>query len=367
MAEILGRWSVEAGLLARVFWTWWSGELLALVPETVRQTLGGLRKRLVLIIDGDRATLAYEANGQCARVGALSLTAERPTQAATLLSPGTTRRDQVFAARLRLDPGSALQVPMTLPLAALSNLNQVVEFEFERFSPFKRDLVYFRHRVSGRDVENARLDVELTIVPRDLVEDLRWRAEHNGLRITAIDVAGQPLQLPLDAPAGLGRPGSHRAILIASRALLGLAGLMAIGLIVLPFLQNSAKISELTEEMREVKQAADASAALQDAIDNEIHDQSFVIDRKTGSPTVTELMASLTHTLPDDVWLTELQIEGHSLQISGFAASATAVLGLVDQSPLLADAAFRSSVTQDAQLGRERFDISAQIRQKDPP
>jgi len=50
--------------------------------------------------------------------------------------------------------------------------------------------------------------------------------------------------------------------------------------------------------------------------------------------------------------------------VAGFAASATAVLGLIDQSPILSNATFRSSVTQDAQLNRERFDISAQLRAK---
>ena len=112
------------------------------------------------------------------------------------------------------------------------------------------------------------------------------------------------------------------------------------------------------------RQEADASAKLQTAIDGETHDQSFVVDRKKSRLTVTELLASLTHILPDDVWLTELQIDGDSVLVAGFAASATAVLGLIDQSPILSNATFRSSVTQDAQLNRERFDISAQLRAK---
>jgi hypothetical protein len=34
---------------------------------------------------------------------------------------------------------------------------------------------------------------------------------------------------------------------------------------------------------------------------------------------------------------------------------------------MLANAAFRSSVTQEAQLSRERFDITAQVRRKTQP
>ena len=363
-ADFWNRWRHEGVVLARSFWRWWSGELVALVPEALRRKLAALRKRLVLMIEGDTAALAYEVAGNCEIIGPVDLSAEDPTQAAALLGPRKARVGHAVAARLRLDPAAALHIPMSLPLAALGNLGQVVEFEFERFSPFKRDAVYFRYRVVTRDTEEARLDVELTIVPRDVVDDLRWRAEQNGLRITGIDVAGEPLPLPTGAANGTRPPVAQRLVPIAVRVASGLAVLAAIGVIVVPFIQNSTEISELTDEVARARQEADASAKLQGAIDGEIHDQSFVIDRKKSRLTVTELLASLTHILPDDVWLTELQIDGDSVQISGFAASATAVLGLIDQSPILSNATFRSSVTQDAQLNRERFDISAQLRAK---
>jgi general secretion pathway protein L len=367
MADRLGRWHAEAVLLARAFWQWWRRELVALVPPALRRALAGWRKRPVLVIDDAAAALGYEAGGRCEIVGPIDLAAEQPEQVSTLLSLKNFRPGQPVAARMRLDPALALRLPMSLPMAALSNLSQVIEFEFERFSPFKRDAVYFRHRIAARDVENARLDVELTVLRRDVVDDLLWRAGRNGLRILGIDIAGQPLPLPSNAASGDHQTRRQRLAPAATRIVLGLAVLMAVGLVAVPYLQNSAVISDLTDQVAQARRQADASGKLQGAIDGEIHDQSFVIDRKKGSPTVTELIASLTHILPDDVWLTELEIDGNGVQLSGYAQSATAVLGLLDQSPLLANAAFRSSVTQDAQLSRERFDISAQIRRKAKP
>jgi general secretion pathway protein L len=366
MADLITRWRIEGALLARAFWKWWSAELVALVPRRVRKTLAGWRKRLVLIIDGDTATLAYEIGGQCDAIGELDLAAEEPMQVSALLTPNMLAQGAV-AARLRLDAAMALRVPMTLPLAAQANLGQVVEFEFERFSPFKRNEVYFRYQIAGRDAENARLDIDLTIVPRDTADDLWRRAERNGLHITGVDIEGQPLPLPTGRAGGADKSRAQRQVVVATRAALGLSALAMIGIVVLPLFQNNARIADLTREVAQAKQTADASLKLQDAIDSEIHDQSFVTDRKKGGPTVTELIASLTHILPDDVSLTELQINGSDLQLSGVGGSATAVLGLLDQSPTLSNAAFRSSVTQDAQLGRERFDISAQVRHKDSP
>jgi general secretion pathway protein L len=373
MVDVPAQWRTEADQLARSFWRWWSGELIALVPLAMRRALAGWSRRPVLMVDssdtplGYETTLGYETAGRCEMVGPFDLSIDEPTQASALLSPGKVRAGRLIAARLRLAPTLALHLPMTLPLAAQANLGQVVEFEFERFSPFKRDAVYFSHRITARDADGARLDVELVVVQRDTIDEFRRQAERNGLRITGIEVGAQRLPLPSEAVGDEYQPVSGRFVPLAVNILLALAGLLAIGLVVVPYFRDNATISELTAEVAQAKREADASAKVQDAIDGEIHDQSFVIDRKQSGPTVTELMASLTHILPDDVWLTELEIDGDNVQLSGFAGSATAVLGLLDQSPMLANAAFRSSVTQETQLSRERFDITAQVRRKTQP
>jgi general secretion pathway protein L len=259
MVDVLVQWRVGADQLARSFWRWWSGELVALVPAAVQRSLAGWTRRPVLIIEGPTAALGYETGGRCEVVGPLDLSIDEPAQASALLSPGKIRADRLVAAHMCLAPALALHLPMSLPLAAQSNLGQVVEFEFERFSPFKRDDVYFSHRIVARDVENARLDVELTIVRRDLIDGLRRRAERNGLRITGVDVGDQPLPLPSEATSGEHQPIGRRFTPLAARALLGLAALMAVGLVVIPYLRNNAMISELTEEVAQVKREADAS------------------------------------------------------------------------------------------------------------
>ena len=367
MVDLPATWRVEADQLARSLWRWWSGELVALVPPAIRRSLAGWSRRPALMVDGSAVILGYESGSRWEVVGPLDISLEEPAQASVLLFPGKVRTGRLIAARMRLAPNLALHLPMSLPLAAQANLRQVVEFEFERFSPFKRDAVYFSHRVAARDVSNARLDIALTLVQRDTIDELREKVERNGLRITGIDVGGQPLPLPFEAARGERLPVRQRFIQLAVRALFGFAVLMAVALVVVPYFRNSATITQLTEAVAQAKREADASAKVQDAIDGEIHDQSFVVDRKQSSPTVSALMASLTKILPDDVWLTELEIDGDAVQLSGFAGSATVVLGLLDQSPMLANAAFRSSVTQDAQLARERFDITAQIRRKTRP
>ena len=69
----------------------------------------------------------------------------------------------------------------------------------------------------------------------------------------------------------------------------------------------------------------------------------------------------LTHLLPDDTWLTELELSRTEMQVTGYAASASTVLGLLDQSRRFGNASFRSPVMQDQHINREQFNISARI------
>ncbi len=364
MADVLRNWRVELGFTARAAWAWWCGELIGLMPERARHALAGLRKRLLLIIDGDTATLAYEAGGRCETLGPVDLASGEPSRAAALLTSATGKRDGLSEIILRLDPDCALRSPMTLPSAALANLGQVIAFEFERYSPFRRDTVYFAHRVVARDVDAERLHIELTIVQRNIVEDLLARARRIGLRTVGVEVAGSALPVSLNERPGFQRPIAHRLARVAPAILIGLATLLAIAAVAIPILQAKARIASLTDQVAQVRRQADASAQLEKDIESEIQDGHFVVARRRELPTVTEMLGTLTHLLPDDSWLTELQIDGDAVQISGFATSATAMLGVLDQSPILSNAAFRSSVMQEAKLNRERFDITAQLRRR---
>jgi general secretion pathway protein L len=348
--------------LLRAAWAWWIGELASLLPATMQRAVAGLRRRLVLSIEGESARLAWEAGDRREMLGLVDLAAAEPSEIRALLSqPGQNRA--LPPVTLRLDDASALRAPMLLPIAAQANLPQVVAFEFERFTPFKRDSVYYSDRILSREPGSGRLNLELVVVQRSNVDDLVRAARRLGLLPARVEVSGS--RLPVDLRAtGDSRQPFERLVRIAVVVLAGTACALAIGAIAIPMFQAKTEAAHLTAEVAQVRRQADTAQQLRKEIDAEIENRQSIGARKTSTPTVSELLGSLTHLLPDDAWLTELQVSGGTVQISGFANSATALLSLLDQSPLLSNAAFRSSVTQDTDAARERFDISAQIRSK---
>jgi len=359
---------IDSGLRAGL--RWWLEELIGIVPEDWRRRVAGLHSRLLLVIDEHGAYLAVENGDQRETLGRVDLQSGQADSVRRLLAATTQAgRSASPDVVLCLPASRALRTSVTLPLAAERNLDAVVGFEFERVVPFKRDEVYYAHQVTSRNKAARSLSVGLTVIPRSEVEELLRLGQRLDIHVAGLEIAGEkpPFTASPIALHDRERPATH------SRARLAIIGLAALALclgaaaIAIPFVQASRTLDMLTAQVADAKRAAEASLNLQKQIDAEIQDQQALITKRRQAPTITELLDIVTKLTPDDTWLTELQLSGNEIHLIGASASATALLGLVDQSPSFRNATFRSSITQDSKIERERFDIAAKIAPREAP
>lgn len=359
---------IDAGLRGAL--RWWLDELAFFVPEELRRWIASLRSRVLLIIDDTGAFLAYETGDEREQLGRIDLQSGQPATVHRLLaSTPQGRRSETADVVICLPAQRALRTTVSLPLAAERNLDEVVGFEFERLVPFKHDAVYYAHRILSRNKVTRTMQVELTVVPRTDAEELSQLAQRVGLQVVGLEVAGASTDPRASAVLlhGDDRPTTHPRARLAIMALSGVAALLAIACVAVPFMRANSTLDRLTTQVAEARREADASLNLQKQIDAEIQDQQFLINRKRQFPTFTELLDTITRLTPDDTWLTELQVASGEIHLIGASGSATTLLGLVDQSPSFRNAAFRSSITQDSRINRERFDIGAKIAPREGP
>jgi general secretion pathway protein L len=355
---------VSAHLLAQSkdAWRWWTGELCGLVPQSLCRVLAGGRGRLLLIVEAGGAYVAYESGTRREALGRIDL--EAPDSGGLAAALGRGRSENAIT--VRLPPEDAWRSTVALPIAAEKNLEQVIGYEFERLTPFRRDDVFYAHRILRRDTTAQRIHVELSAVPRKRAEQVLSFVRRAGSRVVALEVEGPDVdgKLPNLLPAAA-RPTASRPLRLAFVTFAGLAVLLALSAGSLPFIDVHERIAALTERLDAAKRDSQVSLALQKQIDAELQDREFLVTRKRQTRSVTEILASLTHLLSDDTWLLMVQITGGQVRISGFSPSATALLGVLAQSPIYADPGFTSSVTQDTASKRERFDIAARIVARD--
>jgi general secretion pathway protein L len=91
-----------------------------------------------------------------------------------------------------------------------------------------------------------------------------------------------------------------------------------------------------------------------DALASEI---STINDFKAARPMALNLIKELTTILPKSAWLTRLRITETTVELEGYANSATELLPLLEASKYFVKAEFASPTFRDARLNSERFSI----------
>jgi general secretion pathway protein L len=331
------------------------------VPERLRGSLGGIDGCLVLLSSATGPLeLVYEGRGGRRTVARLrpAEDLERDVARASMLAADWRRRVGRICVRVAAD--RALNRVAALPLAAERNLAQVVSFELDRQTPFKPQEAYFTFRKLRRDAAARRLLVELTVVPRALVAEILELARRIGLEPDAIEVES-PTGAPPRLLEGRSLSGRQRLARTLLAGLAGAAAVLAVAALLIPLHYAHVAAESLAQELALAKRQADAASQLQKQIETQIQESHSLLARKRQASSVSGVLATLTQAVSDDTWLAELQIGGVEVQMTGSTASASDLIGHLDRSGRFTNAAFRSTVTQDAKTGREQFSIAVKV------
>jgi general secretion pathway protein L len=347
---------------------WWVGELRALIPERLTRGLARSADRLVLLDEGDALELRIERGRTVERLAVLAGSEDETKRRlpAILRRRGIDRavRAGAIEVTMRLAAARGTRTIIDLPLIAESNLREVISFELDRHTPFNPSQAYYAYRILAREAAAKRLTVELTVVPRRVAADAAAVAAALGLELDRVELAADSESglasgnlLPATAPA------PRRAVARLNYALAAAAAVLAMVAIYLPISDAESRAGGLARDFAAVKQSAERAAALRKEIDGERKAARFVIDRKRANPSVSELLAEITRILPDDTFLSEWQLRGSELELTGITASSSELVALLEQSRRFRGTSFRSPVTPDKQTGRERFHIAVQVVQ----
>ena len=330
--------AVRAGL------GWWVGELAGMLP---RRLAGRAEDALIVTVPAEGGALV------CRTRDGAPAAIQAGRRAAT-------------PAVLRLPPDLVLARTVTLAAAAAENLQEVVSFQLDRFTPFEPDEVYLGCRIVGRDADAEAIKVAIAVAPRPDVDRLLADALGRGLACHTVVVAsetpdaGLTDDLPLAiSPAETASTRSGRA----TRALWLLALVLAAACVAVPLLRGRAALSETQRELAAMRREAQAVSALRLELEERGEQAAIPIQRMQRTP-LSILLAELTRLVPDSGWITQLEIDAGSIQVTGFAAAANALIPALEASPILTSAAFRSPVTQDAVRGVEQFHLSVDLRRR---
>lgn len=336
----------DTAATAQAAFGWWTGELAAMLPARLRQRGEG-----ALTVSPSHAGLLVTRD-----------TPDGPE--AVDLAAGAAGRART--AVLRLPPDMVLARTVSLAQAAEENLHEVMSFQLDRYTPFERDEVHLGCRVVDRDRDAEAITVAMAVVQRTDVATLVEAAARQGITCTKVAVAAEAFEgdgvhgdLPLDwGTQEDAAPPSRWPGLLWTVAAVLLAANIAV-----PLMQGHARLAGLQGELAAMRHEAKTVATLREEVEQAAELAAVPVQRWQRTQ-LSDLLGELTRLVPDSGWVTQIEVSTSSVQLTGFAASANALIPVLEGSPLLGNAAFRSPVTQDAVHGVEQFHLSADLRKR---
>ena len=346
------------------FFRWWSSELAGLLPASWLAALSRGRQRLVVSLFDSEAVFYHGRGTNLRELGSVALDAPAEGEIADRVNQLVARvRARIEEIVVRLPRTSVLQRKVDLPLAAAENLREVLGFEMDRHTPFKAEEVYFDYHLVSSDSAAKRLIVDLAVVTRtradEAVERLTgWALEPDRLEIEdGQDGNGGPFNL-LAASMARANGGGLRRFTALSAVMACV--LLAVA-VYLPVDQKREALRLAEARLSTMLAEAAEANALSEQVAEFLTRAQFVVEQKRSKPTVAELLNEVTEILPDDTWLIQFGWKNNRLTLSGYSASPSALIGLLEQSNLLTEVRFSSPVTVDQRIQLERFNLSATV------
>lgn len=353
------------------FFGWWAGELRGLVPAGWRRRLVAPRPRLLIYPDGAggfRLHRGDAADAEPVRLQAGDDLAGLRAEVMTVLGSFDDGRPEI---RLCLPAEEVLDCRVSLPQAVESNLERALGFQLDQITPFRAEQVYYDFHIAERDTTRGMLGVEVSLVPRGVVDELLAKLHRIDLRPHAVDVARG------DGFAELNLlPEDERPRYVHRRARINLIlGAAVLGVLALVMAQSlylrGNTLETLEAEAAAARTEARAVLDMRQRLEDALMAANFLAERRRQQPVAIQVLAEVTRVLPADFWLDQFRINGTELNIQGQADDAQRLIGLLNESELIEEAEFRGRVSADRQTGKERFTAHAQIvtpggRDEDP-
>jgi general secretion pathway protein L len=346
------------------FFLWWGRELTFLIPQKLRQLLSDRSGSLVFTVAerGFNVVFFREAAGDEPVFSRFIDSVDRETYQNLKNQHADLDKADVV---LRLGAEHAINKIIHLPAAALENLQQVVGFELDRYTPFKPEQVYFSAVPMGK-TEQGQLRVMLVLTPRVILDEQlallgAWDVQPNRVAYQPLNASYPELDGQYNLLPERYRPRTSRLAQSVHWLLSGVLLILLLAVMVYPVWQEKQVVDLLKNQIKELEKQTRVVDEQQLEIDALRDETQRLIDIKHQTPEMVAVLNELSHLLKDDTWLTNLRYSENHMQIQGQSPAASALIGLLEASPFFSKVSFVSPLTQDKATGMERFQISMDV------
>lgn len=346
----------------RGFFSWWGSELSELLPSWILGN-GGPVAPLIVSVEDAGLRFIDTRNGKAA--DETQPQEIMPTQEVLDRLGELRRSKRVTSVGLRLPYRAVFVRRVELPAAASSNFGRLLAFDLDRATPFKAKDVFTSYYIERTPASPGKVWVCHLVVKRSAIETLKSRIEEMGAAVAAIDCWNEDGSAPLpvnflEGDADPAPTARRRSIMI--QALGTAAALLIVSATYFVFERRQTALQELDAQTARLKVRAQEVRETLARSQNAFSEIANLKRLRAETVSKVYVIEELTRLLPDTAYVTDLKMEGSTVDISGLATGAASLLATLERSTLFFNATSTAPLTFDQQQDKERFSIRAHIR-----
>ncbi len=361
----ISQWYRDSSI--RAFIQWWVGELKQLVPEDYRKNIFP-EARAVYINQGDRETpmlWRYQNNTFSPLPGDEDFQNDEWWHR---INHYIADSDVDVSTTYLLANQHAIVRNVTLPQAAIGEIDSVLQFELDKYVPFQADEAVFAWRQGPVDDGSEKVLILLAVIKKDILDNILQAINSKGVKLSAIDInmgddeAPEPLGVNL-LPAALRKKKDWSKWKLYGGLVLGCVLLLA--LVMYNSLDNKrAKIESLNEQVELLRKDARRAKLLENQLNQTIAAANFLGNLKQQIPSRVLMIHELNQKIPQNTYLSRIIIDNERMEIVGQSDNANALVPILNESETWYEPKIVGNVRPDPRSGKEQFTIKAELQPK---
>ncbi len=346
------------------FFSWWAKELFALLPEALKNKWQSPENSLLLELCSGEIRVVWLHSTQRSELGHFPVDEVGRAAWYDKLEeyPLVAKATRI----LLLSAEQCLHRHILLPKQAVGNLQQVMGFEMDRYTPFKAEDLFFDVVDTGVPQQTNQLEVLFVATPKNALTPMLEQCRFMSLLPNKVGYSA--IQSPSENSSEIDLlPESMRPVvnnkerLVA--AMLALLLMFEVSAVLFyPSWVVKQELADLQTRISAIKDEVASVGQMRRSIDNTESQITALLNKKTSHPYAIDIMNELSKRLPEGSWLTDLRLSSKQLKIQGYSANATDLIQLLDDSPLFSNTRFTSPLASN-KAPQQAFKIGLNIVQ----
>lgn len=343
--------------LTSLFLRWWATQLRACANDLTSAMVPGRRRVLSIYWDAARLVIADENTAQprvLMEVPSNVLAEAAPADLKPILESSSRARLFVSGTRVFLRQ-------VQVPLAVVPHLDSAIALQLPKLLPLAPADLMVDFAVTATDTNRNLANIDLAALRKVEIGQLLERLSAWGLHIVSTHLGDPSAATQRFSFSNTGALHHGPELKKPDRLLVAIAGTLGLACASVAATESYRSHATLQNAMEITRVPAAAALGHRQELLARLEPLRALAELEA-VPSTSALLADLTMLVPQNTYLTTLEVHHGAVRIVGVSPNSGSVVKLLSSSKLLNDVALRSSMSVGIGTGLDRFEVTAELK-----